>query len=145
MAAHTGQTYISALAKRAMNDPQMLSEDEIRMLGQYAQRCHRQATAGKSRQIAIAGAETFRHKIETIQIFRGLEQRLREHPTGAATIKAVQIRLKELGITCSERTLMRDFREMGGATQLRKTKPFEPNDDRSPIIAKEAVAVAKTQ
>jgi hypothetical protein len=98
---------------------------------------------GKRSQEAIVGCESFRRRIETAHIFRGLPQHLREHPTGGATMKAVLDRLKEIGIKCSERTLLRDYKKIGGANELRNAKPFEPGEDRSPLISPEAVAAAK--
>jgi hypothetical protein len=137
MAVPKNQTNIGALAERARNEPEAISKDEIRVLGEYAYRCYQQATKGKCKQEAIAGAEAFRRRIEMVHIFRGLPQHLREHPTGLGTIKAIQTRLQELGLRCSERTLLRDFKKIGGAAQLRKTKPFEPGEDRSPLISRE--------
>jgi hypothetical protein len=143
MTAPSKPPNISALAERARNQPETISEDEIRVLGEYAHRYHQQATKGKRKQEAIAGAEAFRRRIETVHIFRGLPQRLREHPAGLATINAVQARLKEIGIMCSETTLLRDYKKIGGAAQLRNARPFEPGEDRLPIISREAVSAAK--
>ena len=143
MTLSSRQPSISALADRAMNEPETLSEDEVRVLGQHVHRYHRQATAGKRKQEAISGAESFRRRIETVHIFRGLPQRLREHPTGEAAMRAVRDRLKTIGIKCSKRTLLRDYNKMGGVDRLRNVKPFEPGEDQSPLISQEAVIAAR--
>jgi hypothetical protein len=81
-------------------------------------------------------AEAFRYKIEIIYIFRGLPERLRKRPTGQATKDAVLDRLKAIGIDCSERTLLRYYKALGGAKFLREVKPFAPGEDRtSPLEA----------
>jgi hypothetical protein len=76
-------------------------------------------------------AEAFRRKVEIIQIFRDLPDRLRKRPTGEATQDAVLNRLEQIGIRISERTLMRDYAALGGAKFLRGVKPFAPGEDRS--------------
>jgi hypothetical protein len=76
-------------------------------------------------------AEAFRRKFEIISIFRGLPDRLRKRPSGQATKDAVLDRLEEIGIRSSERTLMRDYRELGGTKWLRDGKPFEAEEDKS--------------
>lgn len=75
-------------------------------------------------------AEAFRRKFEIILIFRGLPDRLRKRPSGQATKDAVLDRLEEIGIRSSERTLMRDYRELGGTKWLRDVKPFEAEEDK---------------
>jgi hypothetical protein len=92
----------------------------------------------KARQSASGSeyTEAFRYKIEIIQIFRGLPEHLRKRPTGQATKNAVLDRLKKIGITCSERTLLRYYKALGGAKFLRGAKPFSPGEDRtSPLEA----------
>lgn len=76
-------------------------------------------------------AEAFRRKFEIIGIFRGLPERLRKRPTGERTKDAVLNRLKEIGISSSVRTLMRDYHDLGGAKFLRDAKPFAPGEDTS--------------
>jgi hypothetical protein len=66
----------------------------------------------------------------------GLPERLRRRPNSQATKEAVLNRLEKIKITCSERTLMRDYRELGGAKWLRGVKPFSPGEDSSsPFLA----------
>jgi hypothetical protein len=123
-------------AERAIEEPEAYSDDELRTLVTYALKRGRQAKSGKRKSEAKAGAEIFRRRLEIVWIFRGLAQRLREHPTGAETIKAVLKRLTKIGIDCSERTLLRDFAALGGSDWLSTLKPFEPDEDpSSPLIS----------
>lgn len=87
----------------------------------------------KSREVihCTEQAEAFRRKIEIIQIFRELPEHLRERPCGQTTKTAILDRLHKRGLTCSERTLMRDYRSLGGANWLRLAKPLAPEEDPS--------------
>jgi len=87
----------------------------------------------KGREVAnyAEKAEAFRRKFEIVQIFRGLSEHLRKRPSGQKTKDAILKRLDQIGITCSERTLVRDYEALGGAKVLRGVLPFAPGDDRS--------------
>jgi hypothetical protein len=76
-------------------------------------------------------AEAFRRRFEIVQIFRGLPQHLRNQPSGQTTKNKVLSSLKNIGIVASQRTLMRDYKCLGGANFLRGVKPFGEGEDRS--------------
>jgi len=76
-------------------------------------------------------AEAFRRRCEIIWIFRGLSDQYRHHPFGQNTKNEVLRRLAKIGISCSERTLSRDYAAVGGARALRNVKLFAPGEDRS--------------
>jgi hypothetical protein len=86
-------------------------------------------------------AEAFRRKYEIISIFRGLPEIYRIRPCSQATMYKVRDGLEKIGIAASERALMRDYRELGGAKWLRGVKPFAPEEDASsPFLAVTAKA-----
>ena len=61
----------------------------------------------------------------------GLPERLRNRPTGQTTKDAILVKLERIGISCSERTLARDYDAIGGTKALRAVKPFAPGEDTS--------------
>lgn len=86
-------------------------------------------------------AEAFRRRLETIWIFRGLPEIYRKKPCSQATTYKVRNKLEKIGITVSERTLMRDYRAIGGAKLLRNVKPFAADEDASsPFLDVTAIA-----
>ena len=128
-----GQQLRDLCAERAIGDgdPSVYTEDELKVLVHYGLHYLRGLLQGRGARGNYQGAEAFRRKYEIIGIFRGLPDRLKKRPSGTATIDAVLSRLEEKGITCSERTLMRDISALGGAAFLARAKPYEPEEDRS--------------
>ena len=120
-----------AFAPRAIGDgdPAVYTAEELRAFIEYAKKHHHGLVKGG--KIAHDGAEAFRRRIEIIHIFRGLPDRLRNRPTGQTTKDVVLMRLERIGISCSERTLARDYDAVGGTKALRAVKPFAPAEDTS--------------
>lgn len=112
-------------------DPEAYTPEELKFLVQYALQCGRSARKGRRAIAAQDDAEAFRRKVEIIHIFRGLPRHLRNRPTGEQTKHAVLMRLGNIGIEASERTLTRDYRAIGGAKFLRTVKPFDPGENTS--------------
>jgi hypothetical protein len=109
----------------------MYTSEELRALIKYAKK-HRHGRVKGGQSVAWHdAAEAFRRRIEIIYIFRGLPERLRNRPTGQKTKDTVLMRLERIGISCSERTLARDYNAMGGTKALRAVIPFEPGEDTS--------------
>jgi len=126
-------TIKGAFGPRAIGDgdPAVYTSEELRALIKYAKR-HRDGIAKGGERVAAHGrAEAFRRRIEIIHILRGLPERLRSRPTGQTTKDAVLKRLENIGITCSERTLARDYCAIGGTKALRTAKPLAPEEDTS--------------
>jgi hypothetical protein len=128
-----------AFAPRAIgdDDPAMYTSEELRALIKYAKK-HRHGLVKGGQIVADHdAAEAFRRRVEIIHIFRGLPERLRNLPTGQTTKDAVLLSLERIGISCSERTLARDYKAIGGTKALRAAKPFAPGEDTSsPVIRK---------
>jgi hypothetical protein len=127
------KTIKEALAPRAIGDgdPAVYSYEELRAIIAYAKKHHHGLVNGGKIVAAQDGAEAFRRRVEIIHIFRGLPERLRNRPTGQATKDGVLMRLERIGISCSERTLARDYDAVGGTKALRAAKPFAPGEDTS--------------
>jgi hypothetical protein len=128
----------NALTPRAMGDGDLIvyTPEERQLI--FSLGLHYGRGLLKAREVANGSeqAEVFRRKIEIIQIFRGLPEHLRKRPTGQTTKNKVLERLEEIGITSSERTLLRDYAALGGAKFLRRVKPFAPGEDQtSPLAA----------
>jgi hypothetical protein len=127
-----------AIRPRAIGDgdPEVYNPDELKVLVRYGSQYLRGVSRGRLITAAQEQAEIFRRRFEVIRIFRRLPDRLRKRPYSQATKKAVLDQLEQLKITCSERTLMRDFRDLGGAKKLRDVKPFARGEDASsPFLA----------
>lgn len=123
----------SALADRVIGegDPEVYTRNELKALIQLGLRYGRGLMKARPAVAAHEHAEAFRRKYEIIQIFRAFPEHYRNRPHGRTTKNAVLHRLSQIGIQCSERTLLRDYKELGGAKFLRRVKPFEPEEDRS--------------
>jgi hypothetical protein len=113
----------------------MYSREQLKVLIQYGLQYGRGLMKGRLSTANKEQAEAFRRRCEIIQIFRGLPEHLRKRPAGEATKVAVLERLEKIGFTIDGRTLMRDYRALGGAGFLRDAKPFEPGEDRSSPFA----------
>ena len=122
-----------AFAPRAIGDgdPAVYTSEELRAFIEYGKKHHHGLVKGGKIVAAQDGVEAFRRRIEIIHIFRGLPERLRNRPTGQTTKDAVLMRLERIGISCSERTLARDYDAVGGTKALRAVKPFAPGEDTS--------------
>jgi hypothetical protein len=120
-------------AERAMGDgdPAVYTPEELKVLVKYGLQYLRGVVKGRHTTAAHKDAEAFMRKFEIIRIFRELPDHLRKRPSGEATMDKVRNRLKEIGIAFSKRTLMRDYRELGGTKRLRDVKPFQPEEDKS--------------
>jgi hypothetical protein len=119
-------------APRAIEgDPEVYTPEELRELIHYALQHRRGRVRGRDALAAQQKAEEFRRKYEIVRIFRGLPERLRKRPSGQTTKDAILRGLKDAGVPCSERTLMRDYRELGGAEWLRAAVPPLPGEDMS--------------
>ena len=109
----------------------MYTREQLKRLIQYGLQYGRGLMKGRKSANSSEQAEAFRRKCEIIWIFRGLPEHLRKRPSGQTTKNAVLNRLEEIGITINERTLMRDYKALGGAEFLRGAKPFAPGENRS--------------
>lgn len=126
----------NALAPRVIEgDPEVYTREEQKVLIEYGLRYARGLVRGRLTTNNKEQAEAFRRRFEIITIFRRLPERLRKRPTGEATKVAVLERLEKIGFTIDGRTLMRDYKALGGAEFLRGAKPFEPEEDMSSPFA----------
>jgi hypothetical protein len=126
-------TIEKAFAPRAIGDgdPAVYTSEELRALIEYAKKHQHGLVKGGKIVAAHDAAEAFRRRIEIIYIFRGLPERLRNRPTGRTTKDAVLMGLERIGISCSERTLARDYDAVGGTKALRAVEPFALGEDTS--------------
>lgn len=115
----------------AVGEPEAYSRDELKALIHIGRRYGRGLMKARLAVAAIEQAETFRRMCEIIWIFRDLPEHYRKRPHGQGTKDEVLHRLEKIGITVSERTLMRDYATLGGAKFLRSVQPFAPGEDRS--------------
>ncbi len=113
------------------DDPAVYTPEERKVLIEYGLKYLRGVMKGRRVVAFHEDAEAFRRKVEIIHILRGLAENLRKRPTGQETKDAVHARLECIGIKCSDRTLARDYRALGGAKTLRSVKPFAPGEDTS--------------
>lgn len=137
-AARFNKKLRDALTPRAMGDGDLIvyTPDERQLIFSMGLRYGRGLLQAREVVSGLEQAEVFRRKVEIIQIFRGLPEHLRKRPTGQATKDAVLQRLEKIGITCSERTLLRDYADLGGVKILRGVKPFAAGEDQtSPLAA----------
>ena len=127
----------TAFAPRAIGDgePEVYTREELKTMIDCAKQYHRGLQKARQSKHWLEQADQFRRRSEIINIFRGLPGHLRRRPTGQATKDAVRARLKNAGLKCSEATLNRDYKELGGATFLKDAVPFEPDEDRSSPLA----------
>jgi len=127
----------TALAPEAIEDDlAVYTPQELELLVRFGLKYRRGLMKGRMAANWIEQAEAFRRRFETIQIFRGLPQRLRNRPTGQTTKDKVLRGLESIGIIASERTLMRDYKVLGEVTFLRGVKPFAEGEDRSSPLEK---------
>lgn len=120
-----------ALSPRALEIPEAYTPEELELLVYYGLSYLRGLQEGRGRTAEQASAEEFRRRFELIRIFRGLRDHLRQRPSGRSTIDKVLEELEVLGIAASERTIMRDYKALGGARRLRNVRPFAEGEDRS--------------
>jgi len=112
-------------------DPEVYTREELKVIIQYGLQYGRGLMKGREIANYPEQAEAFRRKFEIVQIFRGLPEGLRKRPSAQKTKDAVLVGLEQIGITSSERTLMRDYKALGGVNFFRGVKPFTPGEDRS--------------
>jgi hypothetical protein len=122
-----------ALSPRGIGDgdPEVYTREQLKVLIRYGLQYGRGLIKGREGANYLEQAEAFRRKIEIIQIFRGLPEHLRKRPSAQHTKDEVLYGLEQIGIVSSERTLMRDYKALGGAKFLRGVKPFAPGEDKS--------------
>jgi hypothetical protein len=128
----TKQQLAKALTPRAIGDgdPEAYSYDELRLLIALGLKHGRGLLAAGQIAASQEAAEAFRRRCVIIWILRSLPDRHRSRPCGQTTKNKVRSLLRQMGIPCSERTLARDYKAVGGAKALRNVKPFEPGEDR---------------
>jgi hypothetical protein len=122
---------VFALRAIGDGDPNVYTPEEREIIFRFGLQYGRGLLKAREAANFSEQAEAFLRKTEIAQIFRELPEHLRKRPSGQKTKDAVLSRLKKIGITSSERTLMRDYEALGGAKVLRSAKPFAPGEDRS--------------
>jgi hypothetical protein len=127
-----------ACAPRAMGDgnPNVYTLQEREIIFRAGLRYGRGLMKARVATNGFEKLEAFRRKFEINQIFRGLDERLRRRPYSRWTTDEVLDRLAQIGIKISERTLMRDYKALGGAKFLRGMTPFAPGENRSSPLAR---------
>jgi hypothetical protein len=122
-------------APRAIEDIAAFTRDELHALAAHGLRHGRSLAASRQARADKEEAEAFRRRLAVVWIFKGLSEQLRKSPAGGAAKRAVLKRLRGLGIACSNATLARDYRYLGGAKWLREIKPFAPDEDKTFVLA----------
>jgi hypothetical protein len=112
-------------------DPEVYTREELKLLIEYGLQYGRGLRKGRNAANFVEQVEAFRRRCLIIWIFRGLPENFRKRPSGHATKNAVLDRLEKNGISITERTLMRDFKALGGAKFLRGARPFARGEDQS--------------
>lgn len=132
----TNTELADALSPRVIGDgyPEVYTPEQLNVLIQVGLRYGRGLMKARAATAAQEQAEAFRRRSEIVWIFRGLSDQLRKRPSGQATKDAVLNRLETLGIKIDERTLMRDYKALGGAKFLRDALPFAPGEDMSSLF-----------
>lgn len=130
-----GQHLANACAERAIGagDPEVYTWEELKTLIEAGLAYNSGLLCGRASARAREQAMAFRRRFEIIQLFKGFPDKFRERPCGESTKTAVIEGLAKRGIRCSERTLTRDYKILGGHDFLRKTAPFRQDEDRSPM------------
>jgi hypothetical protein len=119
------------MSKRDIDDLAQCTPEELLALARDGLKYRRGLKSARSKQANYEQAEAFRRRLEMNWMFRSLSEADRKHPAKLGTVLEIRDRLSKIGIKASERTILRDYRALGGAKALRSAKPFAPGEDSS--------------